>query len=77
MSTGAKGVELSHDGMTLTVHMPLALRRRGGRKIIVSPAGEQQWAPIRPRIDSTLIRALARAFRWKRPARHRPLRYGE
>jgi hypothetical protein len=43
----------------------LALRKRGGRKIIISPAGEQQWIPARPCIDSTLIRALARAFRWK------------
>ena len=65
MTTGTKRVELSRDGMTLTVHMPLALRRRGGRKVIVSPAGERQWAPVRPRIDGTLIRALARAFRWK------------
>jgi hypothetical protein len=57
-------VEVSSDGAT-TVRIPLALRRRGGRKVIVSPAGEQQWTPARPRIDNTLIRALVRAFRWK------------
>jgi hypothetical protein len=60
----AATVEVSPDGTT-TVRIPLALRRRGGRKVIVSPVGEQQWTPARPRIDNTLIRALARAFRWK------------
>ena len=65
MSRNPQEVELSRDGKSLTVRLPLALRKRGGRKIIISPAGEQQWSPARPRIDSTLIRALARAFRWK------------
>ena len=65
MTIDAPDVELSADGNALTVRVPLTLRKRGGRKIIVSPAGERQWAPVRPRIDSTLIRALARAFRWK------------
>jgi hypothetical protein len=65
MSVYAPDVELSGDGNALTVRVPLTLRKRGGRKIIVSPAGERQWAPGRPRIDNTLIRALARAYRWK------------
>jgi hypothetical protein len=65
MTLDAPDVELSADGNAVIVFVPLTLRNRGGRKIIVSPAGEQQWAPIRPRIDGTLIRALARAFRWK------------
>ena len=65
MPVVARDAELSADGKSITVHLSLALRKRGGRKIIISPAGEQQWTPARPRIDSTLIRALARAFRWK------------
>ena len=24
------------------------------------------WAPVRPHIDSTMVKALARAFRWRR-----------
>ncbi|WP_292554436.1 hypothetical protein [Mesorhizobium sp.] len=32
--------------------LPLTLRKRGGRKIIISPAGAQQWTPARPRIDA-------------------------
>ena len=38
----------------LTIHVPLTIRRRGGRKQIVSPAGGEPWAPSRPQIDSTI-----------------------
>ena len=38
-------------------------RRGGGRKIV---ARGHAWAPAEPRPDNTLIRALARAHRWKR-----------
>ncbi len=48
---------------TVTVHVPFRLVKRGGRKEMVVPSGTS--AP-RPRVDSTLIKALARAFRWKR-----------
>jgi hypothetical protein len=51
---------------TLTVTVPLTIRKRGGRKLVLSPAGEELTAPARPRIDNTLVKALARAFRWRR-----------
>lgn len=47
---------------TLTVHIPFRLVKRGGRKEILLPPG----APPQRRTDSTLVKALARAFRWKR-----------
>ena len=50
---------------TMTVRVPLAIRRRGGRKVVVAPDGAA-WAPARPQVDSTLVKALARAFRWRR-----------
>jgi hypothetical protein len=50
---------------TLTVHVPLTLRRRGGRKLVVTPDGEPAWAPPRARVDNAIIKALARAFRWR------------
>ena len=62
----AATAELSNDGSTLTVSVPLTLRRRGGRKRIITPLSEPDWKPPRPQIDSTLVKALARAFRWKR-----------
>ena len=52
---------------TITVRVPLSIRRRGGRKLVVSPDGSTTWPPAsRLRIDSTLIKALARAHRWQR-----------
>jgi hypothetical protein len=41
-------------------------KRRGGRKVIIAPDGGDAWPPAKPRPDETLIRALARAHRWKR-----------
>jgi len=50
---------------TITVRVPLTIRRRGGRKLVLSPTGEPQL-PASTRVDNTLIKALARAFRWQR-----------
>jgi hypothetical protein len=55
---------VSADGETITVHIPLTFRKRGGRKRVVTPDGAE-WAP-RPRVDSAMVKALARAFRWRR-----------
>lgn len=55
------------DGEIITVTIPVAWKRRGGRKVIIAPnGGSDAWAPSKPRPDETLIRALARAHRWKR-----------
>ena len=49
----------------LTVRVPLAVRkRRGGRKLVVTPGGTMSPSPSGA--DSTLVKALARAFRWRR-----------
>ena len=48
---------------TLTVHVPFTLRQRGGRKVMVMPDGVPD---PRPQVDNTMVKALARAFRWKR-----------
>jgi hypothetical protein len=55
---------VSADGETITVHIPLTFRRRGERKLVVTPDGAT-WAP-RPRIDNAMVKALARAFRWRK-----------
>jgi hypothetical protein len=39
-------------------------RKRGGRKLVVTPDGAP-WAP-RPWVDTAMVEALARAFRWQR-----------
>ena len=51
----------------LTVHIPLTVRRRGGRKVVIAPDGtEAPGVSATARIDSALVKALARAFRWRR-----------
>ena len=54
------------DQATITIAVPLTIRKRGGRKLVLSPAGDEITLPARPRIDNTLVKALARAFRWRR-----------
>lgn len=54
------------DGDTITVFIPMKWKRRGGRKVIIAPDGSDAWTIAKPRRDETLIRALARAHRWKR-----------
>jgi hypothetical protein len=55
---------VSADGETITVHIPMTFRKRGGRKMVVTPDGAP-WAP-RPRVDNAMVKALARAFRWRK-----------
>lgn len=47
---------------TVTLHVPFRIVKRGGRKEMQLPEG----ATHPRRTDSTLVKALARAFRWKR-----------
>ena len=54
------------DRSTIIVRLPMTWKRLGGRKAIIAPDGSDAWAPAKPRPDETLIRALARAHRWKR-----------
>ncbi len=57
---------LSPDGRTLIIHVPMTFKMRGGRKLVVTPDGVPSWAEPRTRIDNTMIKALARAFRWRK-----------
>lgn len=57
---------LHADDEVVTIHIPLTVRKRGGRKFIVAPEGEPNLAPRPREIDNTLVKALGRAFRWKR-----------
>lgn len=51
---------------TFTVHIPMTFTRRGGRKIIVAPNGTVPAGSRRFQVDSVLVKALARGFRWRR-----------
>jgi hypothetical protein len=54
------------DGNTLVVRIPMRFQRRGGRKRIVAPDGSELALKTKPQPDRTLIKALARAWRWQR-----------
>jgi hypothetical protein len=47
---------------TVTIHVPFRVVKRGGRKELQLRDG----ASSRRKMDNTLVKALARAFRWKR-----------
>jgi hypothetical protein len=48
---------------TLTVHVPMTFTIHGGRKTIISDVVQ---APLQSRVDNALLKALARAHRWRR-----------
>jgi ParB-like chromosome segregation protein Spo0J len=54
------------DGSILIVRIPMRLQRRGGRKRIVAPDGSEMVPTSKPQPDGTLLKALARAWRWQR-----------
>jgi hypothetical protein len=47
------------------VQVPFAIRKRGGRKLVLVPAGTDP-VQARPRVVNAMIKALARAFRWRK-----------
>jgi hypothetical protein len=51
---------------SITVRVPLAIRRRSGRKTVVSPDCGPTGRPNRVHADPALMKALARAHRWQR-----------
>lgn len=53
-------------GGSLTVTVPMTFRKRGGRKLVISPTGADAWAPPRARVDNAMVKALARAHRWQK-----------
>ena len=61
-----KGVETRLDGSTLVVRVPMHFQSRGGRKRIVAPDGSEIGPTSKPQPDGTMVKALARAWRWQR-----------
>ena len=53
---------MSEAAKTLTVVIPLSVKKRGGRKAMIAPG----VMTLERRQDITLIKAVARAFRWRR-----------
>lgn len=49
----------------VTIKVPFTVRKRGGRKLVLAPGGAPM-PPAAPYVDSTLVKAIARAFRWQK-----------
>jgi hypothetical protein len=61
-----QGVQTRLDGDTLVVRIPMRFQCRGGQKRIVAPDGSAIVPSSKPQPDGTLVKALARAHRWRR-----------
>lgn len=57
------GPKLEVNGVTIRI--PMKLRRRGGRKLVIVPDGLAVHE-AKPTFDEVLINALVRAHRWRR-----------
>lgn len=54
------------DDRTVTVHIPISIRRRGGRKLVLAPQGTSDIrTALSRRIDNAMVKGIARAFRWR------------
>jgi hypothetical protein len=57
---------IRHNGQSLTIRVPMKFRKIGGCRRIITPDGAPVFAPVRAAPDSTISKALGRAYRWKK-----------
>ena len=59
--------KIKSDGRTITVRVPISIRKRGGRKVVLAPDGMvHDPANLRCQpVDNAMVKAIARAFRWR------------
>jgi hypothetical protein len=55
---------IKSDEHTITVRIPIAIRRRGGKKLVLAPDGKS-IPTLSRRTDDSMVKAIARAFRWQ------------
>ena len=49
-----------------TTHIPMTFRSRGGKTVIVLPDGSRGVVRQEAKIDNTMVKVIARGFRWQR-----------
>jgi hypothetical protein len=52
------------DRRAVTIRIPISIRKCGGRKLVLAPDGTSDSTRGR-RIDNAMVKAIARAFRWR------------
>ena len=65
--SGEATVQQRMDGgaVKLSTFIPLQIRKRGVRKVVIRPDGESSSSTTRGQFDSPMLVALARAFYWQ------------
>ncbi len=65
--SGEATVQQRSDGgaVKLSTFIPLQIRKRGVRKVVIRPDGESASSTARGQFDSPMLVALARAFYWQ------------
>jgi hypothetical protein len=54
------------DSDTIIVRVPMVFRRRGGRKALTTPDGSPAFTSVRHSAENAIVKAVARAFRWRK-----------
>ena len=59
--------KIKSDARTITVRVPISIRKRGGRKVVLAPDGTQSDPGnlLCHQPDNAMVKAVARAFRWR------------
>jgi len=59
--------KISSDGRIITVRVPISIRKRGGRKVVLTPDGTvgDTRKLFCQRVDNAMVKAIARSFRWR------------
>ena len=59
--------KIKSDGRTITVRVPISIRKRGGRKVVLAPDGTvgDTRKLFCQQVDNAMVKAIARAFRWR------------
>jgi hypothetical protein len=55
----------ARDADVVTIKVPFGVRKRGGHRLVLAPDGSPLPSAA-PYIDSALVKAIARAFRWQK-----------
>jgi hypothetical protein len=59
-------LKIKSDDDMITVRVPIAIRKRGGRKLVIAPDGSPVKAvQSEDRVHDALVKAIARAYRWQ------------
>jgi hypothetical protein len=58
---------IKSDGRTITVRVPISIKKRGGKKVVLAPNGAslESGELFCQQVDNAMVKALARAFRWR------------